>query len=93
LGGIIGIIAMAGVGYLVGEAATRVARRRRGRGLGIVAALAVPLGLVAARATYYAYLGADPVIAFTLASATLAIPIWNLLGVVVGAFVAFSRLR
>jgi len=93
MGGFIGIFVMAGVGYLVGEATTRVARRRRGTGMGTVAAVAVPLGLILARAVLFMSRGADPFVALAAASTSLAFPIWGLLGVIVGAAVAFSRLR
>jgi hypothetical protein len=93
LPGFFGLLILAGLGYAVGEAATRVSRRRRGTGMGIVAALALPLGLILGGAAHWMLQGADAVLAFTFASATVAISIWSLLGIVVGAVVAFSRLR
>ncbi len=93
LPGIFGLLIMAGLGYAVGETATRVSRRRRGTGMGIVAALAVPLGLILAGTAHWMLQGANPILAFTVASATVAIPIWSMLGIVVGAVIAFSRLR
>jgi hypothetical protein len=93
LPGILGILIMAGLGYAVGEVTTRVSRRRRGTNMGIVAAVAVPLGLILAGAAHWLLQGAALFLALTVAAATVLIPIWSLLGIVVGAIVAFSRLR
>jgi hypothetical protein len=93
MSGVLALLVMGGLGYLVGEATTRVARRRRGTSMGIIAAIAVPLGLILANTAHWMLQGANPVLAFSVASATVAIPIWSLLGIVVGAVVAFSRLR
>src|SRR3712207_5331481 len=41
--GFLGLLLLVGLGYVVGEATTRAARRKRGTGLAIVGALAVPL--------------------------------------------------
>src|SRR5262249_4895165 len=93
MSGILALVVMGGLGYLVGEATTRAARRRRGTEMGIIAAVAVPLGLILANAAHWMMQGAPLTLAVTVASATVAIPIWSLIGIVVGAVVAFSRLR
>ena len=94
--GFFGLLLMLGLGYVVGEATTRAARRKRGTGLAIVGALAVPLGIVVGRAGLLLLAGGgrfDAVGALTLAGLTLAFPIWNLLALLVAMAIAASRIR
>lgn len=76
--GLFFLIASAGFGYLVAEGTSYAAKRKRGRELGIVAAL----GAVG---------GHGPIIALTASSGVVA-PL-ALLGAGLAAFVAFVRLR
>ena len=93
LPGIFGILILAGIGYAVGEATTRAARRRRGTIMGTIAAIAVPLGIILAGTAHWMLQGANPVLALTFAAYAATVQIWSLLGIVVGAIVAYSRLR
>jgi hypothetical protein len=91
--GFLGIILMAGLGYVVGEAVSLATRRKRGNILGVIAALGVIFGLIAAHAGLFILGGAQPLVAFAAASASLVLSIWNLLGLAVAAVIAFSRAR
>jgi hypothetical protein len=92
-GGLLVILLMAGVGYVVGAATSWAARRKRGLWLGLIAAASVPIGLLLARAALFAWGGADWILALGFAVATSFLPIWGLIGIAVGAFVAYTRLR
>ena len=94
--GFFGLLLTVGLGYVVGEATTRAARRKRGTGLAIVGALAVPLGIVVGRAALLLLVGAgrvEPATAVIGAVLTLAFPIWSLLGLLVAMVIAGSRIR
>jgi hypothetical protein len=91
--GFLGAFVMAGLGYVVGGAILLALPRKRGTGLGVVAALSVVIGLVVARAALFMLSGADVPTALAVAAATLATSIWSLLGLVVGMVVAFYRVR
>ncbi|MFN8637464.1 MAG: hypothetical protein U0893_26735 [Chloroflexota bacterium] len=91
--GILGILLMAGLGYVTGEAVARCCRRKSGNVLGVIAALGVVFGLILARAGIFIIGGNHPVVAFAVAAASLVFPLWNVLGLAIAAFVAFSRAR
>lgn len=91
--GILGILLMAGLGYVTGEAVTRCSRHKSGNVLGVIAAFGVILGLVIVRAGIFIVGGAHPIVAFAAAAASLVLPLWNVLGLAIAAFVAFSRAR
>lgn len=91
--GFLGLLLMLGFGYVVGEAVSRATRSKRGNGLGAVAAIAVPLGLIAARATLFIVGGVPPSVAFAGAAASVFGSLWAFLGVLVAAGLAYSRVR
>lgn len=91
--GFLGILLMVGLGYIVGEATSLATGRKRGTALGIIAAVALPVGLIVARASIFVVGGADPLLGILVAAASLLSPIWTLLAVAVGAFVAYTRVR
>ncbi|MCC6176833.1 MAG: hypothetical protein IT305_16110 [Chloroflexi bacterium] len=91
--GFLGLLLVLGYGYVVGEAVSQTSRRKRGTRVGVIAALAVPLGLVLARATLFVLGGAFPVLALQAAALMLLAPLWNLLGVAVAMGLAYSRAR
>jgi hypothetical protein len=90
--GILRFFLMAGLGYAVAEALLRFTRKR-GTVVGVIAGLAVVIGVIVGQAAFFLLGGADPVLAFMVAAATAILPVWSLLGVVVAAVVAFSRVR
>jgi hypothetical protein len=90
--GILRFFLMAGLGYAVAEAMLRFTRKR-GTVVGAIAGIAVVIGVIVGQALFFLVGGADPVLAFMVATATAILPIWSLLGVVVAAAVAFSRVR
>ena len=90
--GFFGFILMALLGYLVGEAASRAARRRRSRTLGWATVLALPLGLVLGQAAFFMLVGGAPAaFAVPAAIAMLVTPIWSLLLLALAAWVAYQR--
>jgi hypothetical protein len=84
---------MAGFGYVVGEAVSRLTGNKQGNILGIIAGLAVVVGAIVGQAVFYIANGANPMLALSVAFATAVFQIWSLLGLVVAAAVAFSRAR
>jgi len=84
---------MAGLGYVVGEAVSRATGNKQGNVLGVIAALGVPVGLIAAQAGLYMVGGAPPALAVAGASVGLFRSIWTLFGLLVAAAVAYSRAR
>ncbi len=91
--GIFGFMLMAGLGYVVGEAVSVGVRRKQGNALGVIAAASVLVGLIIVRAGLLMLAGAPPVLAFSAGAASLAAPIWNALGVLLAAGIAYSRAR
>jgi len=90
--GFFGLMLMALLGYGVGEAASVAARRRRGRWLGWATVLAIPLGLVVGRAAFFMWTaGAPAALAFPIATAMLATPIWALLTLGLATWIAYQR--
>ena len=90
--GILRFFLMAGLGYTVAEAVTRFTRKQ-GKVVGIVAGLSAVIGVIVGSAALYMVGGANVVLAFMAASASAVLPLWNLLGLVVAAFMAYSRTR
>jgi hypothetical protein len=84
---------MVGVGYVVGDAVTRLANRKRGTVVGVIAGVSVPIGLILGQAGIYIAGGAFPLLAITVAIATNLVSIWSLFGMVVAAVVAYMRVR
>ena len=95
--GLFGFILMLLLGYAVGEATTRAANRKRGTGLAVVAALAVPGGVVLGRALLVLLMtggsGVDLGAALALAAVGLVVPLWNALLLLVAMAIAASRVR
>lgn len=94
--GFFGFLLMLGLGYVVGEATTAAANRKRGTGLAVAAALAVPLGLVLGRALLLLAASggrADPASALISAAVGLVVPIWDLLLLLVAMAMAANRVR
>ncbi len=94
--GFFGFLLMLGLGYAVGEATTAAANRKRGTGLAIVGAVAVPLGLVIGRAVILLTLGGgrmEPPAALVAATLGLFVPIWSLLLLGLAMAIAFIRIR
>lgn len=91
--GFFGFMLMAGLGYLIGEAVSVAVRRKQGNALGVIAALSVFLGLIVVRAGLLMVAGAPPLLAFSAGAASIAAPLWNALGVLLAAGVAYSRAR
>jgi hypothetical protein len=84
---------MVGVGYVVGDAVTRLTRGKRGTTVAVIAGASVPIGLILGQAGLYIVGGAYPLLAITVAVATHLLQIWSLFGVVVAAVVAYMRVR
>jgi hypothetical protein len=84
---------MVGVGYVVGDAVTRLTGGKRGTVVGVIAGVSVPIGMILGLAALFIVGGAIPVLAITVAVASTLFQIWSLLGVVVAAAVAFTRAR
>lgn len=94
--GFFGFLLMLGLGYLVGEATTAATNRKRGTGLAAVAALAVPLGLLLARAVLFWVAGGGRVgleAAVLAGAASLLGSVWGMLLLLAAMAVAFSRVR
>ena len=84
---------LAAVGYVVGTAVAKSTRRKQGIWLGVIAALAVPIGISFGLAIFLIISGADPVRAVLFGFASLMISGWGLLGLLIAMFIAFSRAR
>lgn len=91
--GIVGLLLLLGLGYIVGEAVSRATRLKRGTGLGIVAALAVPVGLILGRATLLTLAGAPLQAALVGGVVSLAGSLWAFFGLLVAAAIAYTRVR
>ncbi|MCC7372407.1 MAG: hypothetical protein IT306_28595 [Chloroflexi bacterium] len=92
--GIFGLLMVAAVGYLVGEAMSRGTRGKRGLPLAILAALCVPLGLIGGWTVYLMTLGAAPPAALMFATVQVfGTSLWGLLSIGFGAAIAFYRVR
>jgi hypothetical protein len=94
--GFFGFLLMLGLGYAVGEATTAATNRKRGSGLAVVAALAVPFGLVLGRALLLLAVSggrADAGSAFVSAAVGLVVPFWDLLLLLVAMAMAANRVR
>ena len=91
--GIFGIALLAAIGYGVGTAVAYSTRRKQGNGLGIVAAISVPLGMALARAAFVILAGAPPLVAIGFGFASLFGSAWVLLGIVLAMGIAYSRAR
>ena len=94
--GFFAFMLMLGLGYLVGEATSRAANRKRGTALAVVGALAVPLGLVLGRAlilTLFSGGRVDVTTGLIAAALGLAVPLWSLLLLLVAMAIAASRIR
>jgi hypothetical protein len=91
--GFLSIFLMAGLGYIVGEGMALATRRKRSRGLAIIAVLLVPIGLIVARAGLFTLGGADPLLAVVGAAVLLVDSIWSLLGLGFAMFIAYTRVR
>jgi hypothetical protein len=91
--GLFGFMLMAGFGYVVGEAVSVAARRKQGNPLGVIAAVSVFVGLIVVRAGLLMLAGAPTLLAFSAGAASLAAPLWNALGVLLAAGLAYSRAR
>ena len=94
--GFFGFILMLGLGYAAGQATAAATNRKRGAGLALVAALAVPIGLVLGRAALLLVLGggrADLASALVAATLSLFAPLWNILLLLVAMAIASSRVR
>jgi hypothetical protein len=91
--GFFGFMLMAGLGYVVGEAVSVAVRRKQGNALGIIAAVSAVVGLIVVRAAFLMLAGAPPLIALSTGAASIAAPLWNALGVLLAAGVAYSRAR
>ena len=92
--GMLGVMLLAALGYGVGTAVAKSTRRKQGTGLGIIAALEVPIGLALGRAVIFALGGVDPALAMLAGFASLlGGSLWNLLGLLLAMGIAFSRAR
>lgn len=92
-GGLFAFMLMAGLGYVIGEAVSAAVSRKQGNAIGIIAAASVFIGLIVARAALLMLGGAPPVVALSAATASIAVPLWNALGVLLAAGIAYSRAR
>jgi hypothetical protein len=94
--GFFGLLLLAGLGYVVGEATTAAANRKRGTGLAIAAAAAIPLGMALGRAALLMVAGGgrvDVASALAAGAASLFTPLWSLLLLLVAMAIAYSRVR
>ena len=90
--GFFGFMLMALLGYVVGEATSASARRKRGRWLGWAAVVAVPLGLTLGRVGFFIVLGGYPAgVALAGSVAMLVTPIWSLLLLGLAMWIAYQR--
>ena len=85
------------LGYAVGESTTRAANRKRGTALAVVAALAVPIGLVLGRSLVLLLIGGrsgvDLGTALAVAAVGLVVPLWDALLLLAAMAIAASRVR
>jgi hypothetical protein len=85
------------LGYVVGQTASRAANGKRGNSLAVVAALAVPVGMVLGQVLLLLLLSRGPGVdlgaALVLTAADLVLPAWDALVLVATMAVAFSRVR
>ena len=85
------------LGYAVGESTTRAANRKRGTALAVVAALAVPIGLVLGRSLVLLLIGGrsgvDLGTALAVAADGLVVPLWDALLLLAAMAIAASRVR
>jgi hypothetical protein len=91
--GMLNLVFLAALGYGVGTAVALSTRRKQGTMLGVLAALAVPIGLALARGALLTVNGADPLVAVSVGFASLIGSAWSLLGLLVAMAIAFSRAR
>ncbi len=94
--GFFGFLLMLGLGYAVGEATTAATNRKRGTSLAVVAAIAVPLGLVLGRALLLLAVSGgrlDAGSALVNAAIGLVVPLWDLLLLLVAIAMAANRVR
>lgn len=93
--GIFGLMMVAGVGYGVGEAISRVTRAKHGLWLAIIAALCVPVGLILAWTLVFMFLQeASPLAALLRGTASVMRGgLWALLSLGFGAAIAYFRVR
>ena len=91
--GFLSIMLLAALGYAVGTAVARSTRRKQGTWLGVIAALAVPIGMGVGQALFFVINGADPALAFVAGFALLFRTAWTMLGLLVAMAIAFSRAR
>ncbi len=94
--GFFGLLIMLAIGYAVGEATTVAANRKRGTGLAIVAALALPAGMILGRMLVllvFAGGGGDVAAALLVAARGLVAIPWGILLLLAAMAIAFSRVR
>ena len=91
--GLLSLVFVAALGYAVGTAVALSTRRKQGTSLGMIAAVAVPIGVAVARALLFIANGANPPLAFVAGFALLFNSTWSLLGLLVAMAIAFSRAR
>ena len=91
--GMLSVVFLAALGYAVGTAVAKSTRRKQGALLGIIAALAVPIGIAVGRGLFFVVNGADPTLAFVAGFASLLGSGWGVLSLLVGMAIAFSRAR
>jgi hypothetical protein len=91
--GFLSIMFLAALGYAVGTAVAKSTRRKQGTWLGVVAALAVPIGLGLAQGLFFLVNGAPPAEAFVFGFVLLFRTGWWLLGLLLAMGIAFSRAR
>jgi hypothetical protein len=91
--GLFGLLLMGGFGYIVGEAVSAAVRRKQGNALGVIAAVSVFVGLIATRTALFMLSGAPLSLAIMAGASSIAAPLWNALGVLLAAGIAYSRAR
>lgn len=91
--GMLSLVFLAALGYVVGTAVAKSTRRKQGTGLGVIAALAVPLGLGLGQGLFFIINGVDPTQSLIAGFALLLRSAWSLLGLLVAMAIAFSRAR
>ena len=92
-GGLLTVLLLAGVGYVVGEATTRATPRKRGTWLGVVAAVALVVGLALAGATILVWSGSRPARRRRVRLRDARRLHLGIIGLVVAIAVALSRVR
>jgi hypothetical protein len=92
--GFLNLFVMAGFGFIVGEAVARAVPRKSGTALSVIAALAVPVGLIVGRSALWVIGGGvDPTAAAISVAFSLVRSIWDLLGLGMAIFIAYTRIR